>query len=345
VTGLERLRRAFAFEPTDRVPVAPLLGAHAVRLAGLPFARAHHDAAVQAEALLRAVETYHPDGVFTLMDLSAEPEALGAQVSSRREHAPVVTRYLSPEQLLTEELEGRVVTGRVPVFLETVSRLRAALGDTVLVGALASGPITACANAIGIGPLARALRRDRGGVVALLDRLMRACGALVQRYARAGAHAVVLLEPVATSAILGPPDLEELLLPRLRAVSRAARQVGLLAALHVCGDCRASLPLLASAGFDALSLDAPVDLPAARAQVGRRVALLGNIEAHQLLRRGPASAVHAATAALVRAMGPGGGFVLSSGCELPADTPREHVQALLAAAGAGAWADPTSVSR
>jgi uroporphyrinogen decarboxylase len=336
VTGPERMRRAFTFEATDRVPVAPLLGAHAARLAGVPLARAHSDAAAQAEALLHAVETYRPDGIFTLMDLSAEPEALGAEVSSRPEHAPVVTRYLSPEELLTGELKGRILTGRVPVFLETVSRLRAALGDEVLVGALVAGPITACANAIGIGPLARALRRDRSRVAALLDRLARACSALVQQHARAGAHAVVLLEPVATSAILGPADLEELLLPRLRTVSRAAEQVGLLSALHVCGDCRATLPLLATAGFHALSLDAPVHLPAAREQVGRRAALLGNVEAHQLLRRGPASAVHAAAAALVRTMGHAGGFVLSSGCELPADTPRETVQALFAAAATAA---------
>jgi uroporphyrinogen decarboxylase len=336
VTGLERMRRAFAFEAADRVPAAPLLGAHAARLASIPLARAHADAAAQAEALLAAVDTYHPDGIFTVMDLSAEPEALGAEVSSRPEHAPVVTRYLSPEKLLTEELEDRILTGRVPVFLETVSRLRAALGDEVLVGALVSGPITACANAIGIGPLARALRRDRSGVAALLDRLGHACGAVVQQQARAGAHAVVLLEPVATSAILGPADLEELLLPRLRTVSGSAREVGLLTALHVCGDCRATLPLLAAAGFHALSLDAPVDLPAAREQIGRRAALLGNVEAHQLLRRGPASAVQAAAAALVHTMGHDGGFVLSSGCELPADAPRENVQALFAAAATAA---------
>ena len=77
------MRRAICFRQTDRVPVAPLLGAHAVAIAGLPYDVAAADPAAQADALLNAVELYRPDAVFTLMDLSAEPEALGAQDAPR----------------------------------------------------------------------------------------------------------------------------------------------------------------------------------------------------------------------------------------------------------------------
>ena len=209
MTGLERVRRALRFERVDHTPAAPLLGAHAVALAGLGHDRACRDAGVQSEALIRAVEVYRPDAIFTLLDLSAEPEALGAEAACEEGQPPVVVRHLTPDDLETGQLERRVLTSRVPVFIETVARLRKALGDSVCVGALISGPLTAAANAVGIADLARMLRRDRTRLADLLDRLTQACIALQAAHAAAGAHAVVILEPVATTAIVGPADLED----------------------------------------------------------------------------------------------------------------------------------------
>lgn len=332
MTGLERIRRALEFEKTHRVPVAPLLGAAAVAQAGVPHQRACRNAEVQAGALLQAVERYRPDGIFTLMDLSAEPEALGAGVEMKADQPPVISRVLSPDQLGGAALVQRILTGRVPAFVQTVRRLRAALGDSVLVGALLCGPLTALSNAIGVADLSRMLRRDCDTISDLLERLARACSTLVAAHADAGAHAVVVLEPLATSAILGPPDLEALVLAHLRTVTTAARRAGALSILHVCGDCRRSLRLLADAGADALSLDSAVDLPAARVVTGRRVALMGNLDVRRLLPHGTPEAVESAARELVASMGEEGGFVLSTGCELPAQTPPWSIAALMNAA-------------
>ncbi len=320
------------FEPTDRVPVAPLLGAHAVALAGIPHERACQDPSAQADALLLAVEAYQPDAIFTLMDLSAEPEALGAAADMRPGQPPVIVRHLTPQQLDTEALEERILTARVPVFIETVSRLRDALDDSILIGALICGPLTAAANAIGIEAWGRMLRRDRDLAARLLARLTAACTSLLQRHAQAGAHAVMLLEPVATSVILGPPDLEALLLPRLQEIARAAHDSGLLSMLHVCGDCRPSLSLLADSRADVLSLDAPVDLPAARHIVSGKTALMGNLDVRHLLPHDTPDAVYQRARALVFEMDSTGGFVLSTGCEIPPETPRENVAHFMAAA-------------
>jgi uroporphyrinogen decarboxylase len=331
VTGLDRMRRAIRFEHTDRVPVAPLLGAHAMALAGLPYDVASADPAAQARALLNAVELYRPDAVFTLMDLSAEPEALGAQVTASADRTPVVTRHLSPEEVVAGHLEEVILSARVPAFVETVRRLRTALGDTAMVGALVSGPLTAAANAVGIEALARMMRRQREIVADMLDRLTRACMALVSNQLEAGAHGVMVLEPCATSHMLGPRDLETLLLPRLRAISRQIRDADAIAMLHVCGDCQVSLPLLAHSGFSVLSLDSPVDLLAARRETRTRVALMGNLDVRHLLPRGTPTTVSHAAGALVRAMGSNGGFILSTGCEIPPETPRANMAELMRA--------------
>jgi uroporphyrinogen decarboxylase len=331
MTGLERMRRAIRFQPTDRVPVAPLLGAHAVALAALTYEAASADPVAQAHALLHAVELYRPDTVFTLMDLAAEPEALGAEVTASADGNRVVTRHLSPEALLTDDLERVILTARVPVFVETVRLLRAALDDTVMVGALVSGPLTAAANAVGIETVARMLRRQRETLADMLERLTRACMAVASAHLEAGAHSVMVLEPCATSGILGPDDLSSLLLARLQAVAEHIRRHNGIGLLHICGDCRASLPGLADSRFDVLSLDAPVDLNWAREVVKHRIALMGNLDVRHLLPRGTPESVQEATTLLARELGSGGGFILSGGCELPPETPISNVRQILQA--------------
>jgi uroporphyrinogen decarboxylase len=333
VTGLARMQRAIAFETTDRVPVAPLLGAHAVARSGLTAESAGADPIAQSHALLQAVARYQPDAIFTLMDLSAEPEALGAGVTSLAGQGRCVSHHLSPTALLTGALEAVVCSARVPVFIETIRRLRAALNDTVMVGGLVSGPLTAVANAVGIEKMARMLRRERDLLQELLERLSAACLAVARGQIEAGAHGVMLLEPCATSSLLAPDDCRLLLAPHLRDLAAEIRSRGAISFLHVCGDCRASLPSLASTGFDALSLDAPVDLARARQVLGRSTALMGNLDVRHLLPGGEPASAQEAAGALVAEMGHTGGFVLSGGCELPADTPEASVRAMM-----GPWA-------
>jgi len=329
MTGLARIQSAISFEPVDRVPVAPMLGAHAVALAGIDHERACRDAAAQAEALLRAVEIYEPDAVFTLMDLSAEPEAFGAEVDAVSGRPPVIVRHIPRAQIETRRLEECVLSARVPVFVDTVTRLRRALGDSICVAALISGPLTAAANAIGIAQMSRLLRRDLAFVAHLLDRLSAACIVLQEGHAEAGAHAVVLLEPVATTAILGPRDLKEVLLPRLQLISTAAREQGLISGLHVCGDCSVSLPFFAHSGAHVLSLDAAVNLPSAQHVVGQHMAIMGNVDVRRLLPSGSPAEVARAAQALLAELDRG--FILSTGCEAPPGTPQENMQALVRA--------------
>jgi len=330
MTGRERIRSAIQFQPTDRSPVAPLLGAHAVAQAGIEPARACEDPVVQTEALLRAADIYQPDGIFTLMDLSAEPEALGAGTKTEAGRHPVIVRHLKDRELASEPLEQRILTGRVPVFLETVIGLRKTLGDSVLVGALMSGPLTAVSNAVGIEALSRMLRRRREELSLLVERMSVACIALQHQYRDAGADAVALLEPVATTSILGPRDFETLLLPWIREITNAAQNDELISILHVCGDCTPSLALFARSSAHVLSLDSAVDLPKAQRKIGQEIALMGNLDVRHLLPKGSAQDVGTAARELVSQMGEG--FILSTGCELPADTPQANVAALIGGA-------------
>lgn len=334
MTGLERIRRTITAQQTDRVPVAPLFGAYSLTFTGTSIEAAYSTARIQADALLKTVEAHRSDAVFTLMDLSAEPEALGAEVAVSDTARPVVTKYVDQSHLAETDLEEKIITARVPVYLDVIQHVRHCAGNDLLVGALISGPLTAACNTLGIAVVARMLRKDRNLLADMLARFTDACIKLSRAYISAGAHAIVLLEPCATPVILGPSDLEQFLIPQLRRWTELMCALHCISVLHVCGDASVSLSTLAASGVDVLSLDAAVDMGAARVITCNRTTVMGNIDVRHVLTRGTPDQVKQSVMNLLEEMRSGGKFILSTGCEVPVETPDENMVALIEAAHA-----------
>ncbi|MCC6535191.1 MAG: uroporphyrinogen decarboxylase [Burkholderiales bacterium] len=87
------------------------------------------------------------------------------------------------------------------------------------------------------------------------------------------------------------------------------------------------LEQIAACGCDAVGLDWTIDIGAARARVGTRVALQGNLDPAVLL--GPPEVIRAETAAVLESYGAGAGHVFNLGHGVSQFTPPEHVQALI----------------
>jgi len=87
------------------------------------------------------------------------------------------------------------------------------------------------------------------------------------------------------------------------------------------------LEAIAACGCDAVSVDWTVDIGAARARVGERVALQGNLDP-QVLLAGP-EAVRSGVAAVLASFGPGSGHVFNLGHGVSRITPPESVAVLV----------------
>ncbi len=87
------------------------------------------------------------------------------------------------------------------------------------------------------------------------------------------------------------------------------------------------LDTIATSGASCIGLDWTVDLAQARAQVGRRVALQGNLDPVSLLA--DRDTVVRETAATVRAGGSAPGYIFNLGHGIQPSTPPENVAALV----------------
>jgi len=89
------------------------------------------------------------------------------------------------------------------------------------------------------------------------------------------------------------------------------------------------LDLFAETGADIVAINALVDLRLAKATIGDRVCLIGNIDPVAVMLQGTAAQVEAAAQACVDVAAPGGGYILGTGCEVPPGAPLENLQALV----------------
>jgi uroporphyrinogen-III decarboxylase len=79
-----------------------------------------------------------------------------------------------------------------------------------------------------------------------------------------------------------------------------------------------------------MALDGTTDIEHAKRTVGDRMCIMGDVPASMLYLQSPAE-VRAYCRRLIQNIGPAG-FILQSGCDIPANARLENVQAMVAAA-------------
>lgn len=94
------------------------------------------------------------------------------------------------------------------------------------------------------------------------------------------------------------------------------------------------LPAVLASGARAYHFGAPMDLPAVLARVPAGTWVAGNLDLAAVLVRASPEQVRAATLALRPATADYPNFGLSSGCDIPPQAPRAHLDAFFASAGA-----------
>ena len=143
-----------------------------------------------------------------------------------------------------------------------------------------------------------------------------------------------LVDPVATGSMISRAAFERFALPGIRRGLARVRAHHMAPILHICGRTSTIIDLMADSGAMVLSVD-QIDLKEAKEKAGKRVCLMGNVRPTETLLGGtPDDVRREARQCLVDAGDNPGGFILSSGCEVPIATPPENLMALMEVAQA-----------
>jgi MtaA/CmuA family methyltransferase len=124
-----------------------------------------------------------------------------------------------------------------------------------------------------------------------------------------------------------PPDsYAKLVAPRQQRLFEAIHAAGNHTRLHICGDVTHLLPYLKDLSVDVLDIDHLVDIEMVRNTVGGEVVLAGNLDPVTDLLHGTPDDIRRKVLDIYERVG--NPMVVTAGCEIPRDTPRENLQAL-----------------
>ena len=311
----------------DGPPVVPLAGYPGIQLTRSTIKQNIFNAELQARSIYKLMEQIRPDAAFVLMDLSVEAGALGLPVRFPISESATVEWH--PVKQVSDLDQYKVVDpmydGRVWTFVETVRLLARKLDIPVC--AYVSGPFTLAGLMIGAGDIAMATIDSPQIVHATVN----FCEHVIIDYAKAlqkaGANMICILDP--TAVMLSPAAFSEF---AGRSIENLVRHLDTRTILHVCGNTEHLTEAMCATGVQALSLDALVDMPKIAPQVPSDIVLIGNVNPVSTLLQADPPTVRRKTQELMTAMADYDNFVISTGCDLPAETPIENIIAFVEAA-------------
>jgi MtaA/CmuA family methyltransferase len=218
-------------------------------------------------------------------------------------------------------------------LLPTATRYaRELLGDTCFIKTnFDQGPFSLCSAVRGIERLMADMYDDEQFVFDLQEICSELVFQLGLAVGQAGAHAITFGDSVA--GLISRKDFIKYAYPfEKNVIERLHAALDIPVFLHICGNASHIIDCMADTGADVLELDHYNDFAEVKKQIGARTCLEGNLDPTGVVFQGTPEVVRQKSAELISIAGAGGGFILSSGCEVPRDTPAENILAMVQAA-------------
>lgn len=338
LTSLQRCRKVLNGEIPDRVPVIPQSFMFAVETAGYKIGEANRSGRVMAEAHRISQEKFGYDGCVIDFDDASLAEACGAKVIYREDEPAVVDES---EPLLKDlrDVEGLKLPnpykdGRLPEWLEATERLRASVGNDVLImGRADQGPFSLACLLRGMEQfMLDILIEDLALIEKVLDYTRRTCAIFAKAQKDAGAHITSIGDALAGPALIAPKSYRKLAWGPEKQLTKEVRDYGIPFSIHICGDTTEIVEDMGKTGANVLELDWKVDMGLARKTLPASTVIMGNIDPSDPLVLGTPVQVDAAAKKIIEQTA-GRGLILSSGCAMGRNTPEENMRALVGASG------------
>jgi MtaA/CmuA family methyltransferase len=327
-THRERFMAALHGQPTDRVPLFPLLMFLAVDRAGLIYRQYATDGQALAEAQLLVQERYDLDAITACSDAFRITADLGAEMVYPEDKPPYARRPLITSPTAVRAL-GRPDPGaagsRMADRLRAVAEMAGAVRGRVAVLGWIDMPFAEACSLCGVAEFMMLMKDDPAGAYTILARLTGIVIDFALAQVRAGADMIGAGD--AAASLVSPRMYAEFALPYEQQVCQAIHDAGSLVKLHICGNTTHLLNQMVMCGADLFNVDHLVPLTKARdVYAAHDKCFKGNLDpvAH-ILQATPDQCRELAHRCI--ALAQGARYMLSAGCEIPAETPEEVFRA------------------
>ena len=151
ITSKELVQRLFLDQELPRLPFIPWLGGHTAKLEQISLRTMTTDPGKLSTALQNAWKLYGHDAITSPFDPTLEAEACGCELIWQYDDQPlpVAHKLQNSPGINMLDISDPEKRGRLPVVLEAMQRIKTALGQTVALIPVVTGPISLASQLLG----------------------------------------------------------------------------------------------------------------------------------------------------------------------------------------------------
>lgn len=333
MNSLERAMTAINHKKPDKVPVDLHNFQMCAEISGLEFDKFFKDGDKMAETQIELWKKFGHDVMLLENGTAALAEALGCEVTYRKDASPSIHKPLLKDIHDINNLK-LVNIKDCPILMENLKATRKVvneLGDKVFImGRGDQGPFSLAALLLGMDNFM--IELALGENEHLLYKLLDYCTEFIIQYTTAqikmGAHCTSIGDSTAGPDVISPDSYKKYVVQYEKRIAEAVHDVGGLFSLHICGNATKILGDMINTKADILEIDQKTDLITARNSAKGKVTLLGQVEPLKF-RIGTPEEIEKEAHNELEIMGTDGSFILGPGCALASDTADINIQALI----------------
>lgn len=316
----------------DRIPCNPHMGVTMAPFIGIPLKEYYHSAERMAELEIALFKRLKHDGVSVSATLRGVAEAMGSKMHYPDNNislmeAPAVNSIDQIENLKPCDPEK---DGKLPLVLRAISIIKDKIGHEVNVGAGLAGPFSTAASVVGTENLLKWMLKYPDKVHMLMEIVTESNNRFIEKAAELGVG-VGFSDPVSSTSLISVKQFNKFSAPYIKKnVDKMKSLTGRSASIHICGKSKDIWQTVMDTGVSSFSIDNVEDLADAKEIMGDRVTISGNVPPVDVIQKGTREDVlRAAKECIKKTYGAKKGYILSSGCQIPMNTPMENIDALM----------------
>ncbi len=322
--GKELIFQTLKHEKTHSIPWVPFSGVHAGKLKGYTAEEVLKDEDKLVESLLEVKKVYEPDGMPIVFDLQVEAEILGCDLLWAKDNPPSVKSHpLSDEKMIPCKCKiPTTKSGRIPLILNAMNRVKAEIGNEVALYGLICGPFTLASHLRG-SKLFMDMRNDKKYVTELMEFCGEVACKMSEYYIDAGMDVIAVVDPLISQ--VSPKHIDSMLAPAFTAVFDYIRNRETYSSFFVCGNATNQIDAMCRTNPDSISIDENVNLAKAKEITDKyNITIGGNIPLTTTMLFGNQQDNMVGVIELIDSVKDHRNFIVSPGCDMPYDTPIQN---------------------
>ena len=309
----------------QEVTALPVMTHPGIEMNGHTVREAVSNGRVHYEAVMTLTRRYPAVAAATIMDLTTEAEAFGAEIAFSDEAVPAVSSRLLPDVKSINRLQvPSLSTGRIPQYLKAnLLAAREIIDRPLFAGCI--GPFSLAGRLYDMSEIMMLIYENPDAAHTLLAK----CTQFIEKYCQAlkqtGANGVMMAEPAA--GLMSNDDCQNFSSAYVKYIVNKVQDENFIVILHNCGNTGQCTQAMVATGAAAYHFGNKCKMEEVIKDVPPTALAMGNIDPVSIFKDGMPFQMRQTVTDLLEKMRPYPNFVLSSGCDTPPLTPLANIDA------------------